>query len=663
MIDLHKKGQSDPPQKEIDFIINILNLNKLDEAKQKVEKLLIKYNNSSILYNILGAAYAGEKNLEESIKNYRKAISINNNYAQAYNNLGVALQKTNKINEAIENYNKAITLKNNFAEAYNNLGNAVKENYKFKEALVYFDKAIKIKPDYAEAYFNIASTKEILKNKDEAVNYYNQAISIRPNFIEAYNELGNILSELSRFDESLSCYKKAIKINPEYEKTYNNLGNLLSDLGNHDEATKAYNQAIKIKPNYTKAYSNLLMNFNYKLDLDTELYLDEAKKFGLNCKYIKKSLPIKYKCKKKPEKLKLGLVSADFGNHPGGFFSLSTLRELNKKNFDLFGYPTIDRNDEFSLHFKPLFKKWSPISKKKDEDVAKEIFDDGIHILMDLQGHSADNRLPLFFYKAAPIQISWLSQGTLGIPEIDYLIGSPLLTPPKEEKHFMEKILRLPEITQCFTPPDFEVKINTLPAIKNKYITFGCTNKLTKINDDVIALWSKILSSLKNAKIILKNKAFDNETTVKNTLARFKKNNIEENRIIMKGESKNRKELLKTYNEIDISLDPYPFQGNTSTCESVWMGVPVIVLKGNRFMFHFGESINSNLNMSDWIAKDREDYVYKALKFSSDINSLSKLRYELREKALKTPVFDAPRFTKHLSKGLWDVWNKYENDE
>ena len=281
---------------------------------------------------------------------------------------------------------------------------------------------------------------------------------------------------------------------------------------------------------------------------------------------------------------------------------------------------------------------------------------------MDLQGHSADNRLPLFFYKAAPIQISWLSQGTLGIPEIDYLIGSPLLIPPNEEKHFIEKIIRLPEITQCFTPPDFDVKINTLPAIKNKYITFGCTNKLTKINDDVIALWSKILSSLTNAKIILKNKAFDNETTVKNTLERFKKNNIEAKRIIMKGESKSRKELLKTYNEIDISLDPYPFQGNTSTCESVWMGVPVIVLKGNRFMFHFGESINSNLNMSDWIAKDREDYVYKALKFSSDINSLSKLRYELREKALKTPVFDSSRFAKHFSDALWGVWNKYKND-
>ena len=229
----------------------------------------------------------------------------------------------------------------------------------------------------------------------------------------------------------------------------------------------------------------------------------EAKKFRLNCKTIKKKLKFIYKYETNPKKLRIGFVSSDFGNHPGGFFTLNLLRELRKKNFELIAYPTIERNDEFSYHFKPLFSKWSLIKRKNDEDVVKQIINDGIHILVDLQGHSAKNRLPIFIYKPAPVQVTWLGQGSTGIPEIDYFIGSNHITPINEEKHYVEKVLRLPEISQCFTPPDFDLKIENLPAIKNNFITFGCVNKLAKVNDEVIALWSKILLSIPNSKLLI----------------------------------------------------------------------------------------------------------------------------------------------------------------
>jgi len=373
----------------------------------------------------------------------------------------------------------------------------------------------------------------------------------------------------------------------------------------------------------------------------------------------KKKLSFKYTYENEPKKLKLGLVSADFGNHPGGFFTLSTLRKLRDKNFELIAYSTTDRKDEFSPYFRPLFSKWHSIEKKNDEEIIEKIFNDGIHILMDLQGHSANNRLPIFMYKPAPIQATWLGQGSTGIPEIDYFIGSPHITPENEEKYYVEKIIRLPEISQCFTPPDYDLKVNNLPALKNKFITFGCVNKLSKINDEVISLWSKILLSVKSSKLILKNKDFDDQNTCVNTFKRFEKNNIEKNRIILKGESKTRKELLEIYHKIDIGLDPFPFQGNTTTCEAVWMGVPVITLKGNRYLFHFGESINSNLDMQDWISEDYKDYISKAVKFSSNLDYLSQIRMNLREKALKSPVFDAERFSEHFSNMLWNIWKNF----
>tara|TARA_Y100000590_G_scaffold446553_1_gene580447 strand:- start:1890 stop:3845 length:1956 start_codon:yes stop_codon:yes gene_type:complete len=641
----------------IEKILELFKSNKLIEAKKEIEKKIKIYPNSFVLYNILGAVLAAQNKLDDAIQNYKKSLKINSNYAQAYNNLGTALHKINKIDESIDCYKKAIDIKIDFAEAYNNLGNAFVELKKSENAIEYFYKAIRIKPNFAEAFHSLGTANERLGNKQESLKNYQEALKIKPDYAEVFDSMGTVLSDLARYDESIKSFNKAIELNSNYEQAYNNLGNALSHLGKYDEATKAYQKAIKIKPNYPKAYSNLLFNLNYKTDFDSDLYLSIAKKFRLDCMPEKKNLILQKKYQKNPKELKLGFVSADFGNHPGGFFTLSTLRELKNKNFELIAYATTDRKDEFSHHFKTLFSKWNLVEKKKDEEIVKQIIEDGIHILFDLQGHSANNKLTVFMYKPAPLQLTWLGQGSTGISEIDYFIGSPHITPAREEKNYVEKILRLPEISQCFTPPDFEVKINELPANKNNFITFGCVNKLTKINNEVIKLWSKILLLVSNSKLILKNKDFDNSEIYNNTLSRFKKNSIDKDRLILLGESKSRKELLSIYNKIDIALDPFPFQGNTSTCESVWMGVPVLTLKGDRYLFHFGESINSNLGMDHWIAKTKEEYISKAVNYSKDLNELSKIRMNLRKIALKSPVFDSKRLVEHFNKMLWEIWN------
>ena len=498
-----------------------------------------------------------------------------------------------------------------------------------------------------------------LKKKKISTNKINKIYSSH-----LYTGLNGLLMKYchSQLEKTLPYgnYKKVLEIKPNSENAYNNLGNLLNSLGKYEEATTAYEKAIKIKPDFAIAHSNLLLNLNYEFNFDHNNYLKKAKEFKLNCS-PKKKISIKYKYKKNPDKLRIGFVSSDFGNHPGGYFSLSTLKELRKKNFELIAYSTADRNDELSANFRSIFAKWNSIEKIKDEKIVENILNDEIHILIEMQGHSGKNRLPLFIYKPAPIQVSWLSQGTTGISEIDYLIGSSYITPKNEEDHFVETIWRLPNITQCFTLPDFDLKINSLPAIKKNFITFGCVNKLNKINNKVISLWSKILISVNKSKLVLKTKGLENKSVYKNILDKFKKNNIEEDRLILIGESKTRKEVLDIYNEIDIALDPFPFQGNTSTIEAIWMGVPVLVLKGDRFLSHFGESINSNLNMYNWIANNDEDYVDKAVKFSSDIQQLKQIRENLRSKALESPIFDFVKFGENFSEMLWKMWKNFEN--
>ncbi len=654
----NKDIKNDPHKKNIELILKLFNSKKFTKAKQEIDKQIIYYQNSSILYNILGAILAAENKADQAIESYKKAININSNYAEAYNNLGITLLKLKKLNEAVHCFKDAIKLKNNFAEAFNNLGNAILETEGAEKSIQYYEKAVQIKPNYAEAFYNLGNANYDLNKKETALKKFVQALKIKPNYAEVHNNLGILYCDLNMFDKAMNSYNTAIKItsNPKF---YNNLGNLFINLKKFDEAATFFYKAIKIKPDYAIAYSNLLLNLNYKTNFDNGEYSSVAKKFRLNCKSIKEDLSFKYRYKKQPKKLVLGFISADFGNHPGGFFSLSTLRELKKKNFDLVAYSTTNRKDQYSQNFKKLFTKWNLIEKKNDKEAVEVIFNDGIHILIDHQGHTSNNRLPIFFYKPAPIQITWLGQGSSGIKEIDYMIGSNHTILKNEEKYYIEKIIRFPEISQCFTPPEFNISIKPLPSIKNNFITFGCLNKITKINEQVIALWSKILLSNKDAKLLIKSKNLGDFTIERNIIESFKSKNIEKSRLILRGESKTRKEVLETYNDIDIALDPFPFQGNTSTCEAIWMGVPVITLRGNRYLSRFGESINVNLNLHDWIAENESEYLSKAINFSSDINLLSRIRKNLRKNLLHSPVCDAPRFAENFSKILWNLWKKH----
>ena len=662
MISDFNKDSKNPSQNRIEFILKLFKSKKFEEVKKEISVQIVKNPNSYILFNILGGVLSEQKKFFEAIENYKKALKFNPNYAQAFNNLGLAFHKLNRMDEAIVNYKKAVSLKKDFFIAYNNLGNAMYETDKAKKSLQYYKEAITINPRYYEAYHNLGKSYEFLGDNNNAIKNFKISIEINDNYDLAYNSLGIILYDSSMFNEALSSYKRALYINPNDEKYHNNIANVLNSLGKYDEATKAYNQAIKIKPDFAKAYSNLLLNLNYKLNFNIDLYLSVAKKFRLNCIKKDQKIPLRYQYEKKPKKLKLGLVSADFGNHPGGFFSLSTIKELRKKNFELIAYSNFDRNDDLSSSFRSLFSKWNSIENQKDEEVVKQILKDGIHILIDMQGHSAKNRLPIFMHKATPIQATWHCQGSTGIPEIDYVIANPYLIPKNEKNHWVEEIFRLPKISQCFTPPDFDVEVNDPPCLKNKFITFGSLNKLTKINEDVIELWSKVLSSISNSKLILKTNNIDNKIVKKDIIDKFKKNNINAKQLVLLGEFNTRKELLKIYNDIDISLDTFPFQGYTTSCESVWMGVPVLTLKGNRFLFHSGECINSNLSMNDWIAKNNNDYVSKAVEFSSKVKELSKIRKNLRKVALKSPLCDSESFGINFSNMLWKMWGRFEKD-
>ena len=609
--------------------------------------------------NNLGNTLKEQGKLDESEASFRQAITLKPNYAEAHNNLGVTLEARGKLNEAEVCFRQAIVLKPNYAEGYNNLGNILKEQSKQDESEACFRQAIELKPDFAEAHNNLGVTLEAQSKLNEAEVSCRQAIKLKPDYAEAYNHLGAILQNLGRLNEAEASCLKAITLKPDHAKAYNNLGVILQKLGRLNETEASYRQAMKLKPDYAEAHSNLLFLYSGFM-YESSHYLKKAREYG---QQIAKSVVSKYStwlCVGNTKILRVGMVSGDLKNHPVGYFLEEFLNQLGEFDFELYAYTTQSNEDDLTLRIKPRFTRWKSLVGISDVDAADHIYNDGIHILIDLSGHTAQNRLPIFAWKPAPVQISWLGYfASTGVAEIDYILGDPYVTPTEEANHFSEKIWQLPESYICFTEPEVDIDVVSLPALDKKRVTFGCFNKIARITDPVVRVWSEILHAVPTAVLFLKDKYFEVESVRESFYDRFKVNGIQKDRLILEGESP-RSKYLAAYNRVDIALSPFPYGGGTTSAEGLWMGVPVITMQGNHFLSHLGESIAHNTGLTDWIAVDEEDYVAKAIAFSTDLEGLEKLRSRLRAQVLSRPLFDAERFANHFKNALRGMWKRFE---
>ena len=490
-----------------------------------------------------------------------------------------------------------------------------------------------------------------------------QAINIKPDYVDAYNNYGITLKKLGQFNAAIKIYKKALAINPDYALGHYNLGNIYKDLGQLDIAIKNYEQALKINPDYIEAHNNRLFTFNYLTNLDAKSNLIEAKKFGT---LLKKKVTHHFKtfqCSDQPERLRIGFVSGDFRMHPVGHFLENILLHLTQSKVELVAYTTYAKFDDLSARIKPYFSDWRAIYGLTDEMAANLIHNDNIHILVDISGHTAHNRLPIFAFKAAPIQVSWLGYfATTGLAQIDYIVGDPHVTPLENQSSFVEKIWQLPETRWCFTPPDYNIICGSLPALHLNYITFGCFNNYTKLNDEVVSLWAKILNHVNDSRLFLKASQFGDQTVREEIIERFLVYGIDAKRITLEGFD-SRKKYFSAYQQIDIALDPFPFTGGTTTVEALWMGVPVLTLEGNSLVSRQGVGILINAGLPNWIAKNQDEYLTKAISFSTDLDKLATLRSGLREQVLASPLFDAVRFSNNFEKALWSMWRKWLKDK
>ena len=573
--------------------------------------------------------------------------------------LAVQNQKKNNFQVAENLYKEVLKINPNHFGSIFLLGTLSIKIKNFDRAIQLLNQAILIQPNHAQSHNNLGVVFVELGEVQKAMSYYQTAINSQPNYADAHNNLGVVFRELGEVQKAISCYQKAINIQPDYADAHYNQGNALKELGEFKKAISCYQKAINSKHNYALAYNNMLFTLLYMEKTDSKYYLSKTREFRSSLKPINDDLLLKYQFNIKPKKLRIGFVSGDFREHPVGFFLLDTLKHLKNNDLELIAYSNSQIEDSLSIKLKSHFTIWHEIVSQSNMNVINKIRKDGIHVLVDLSGHSEKNRLPIFINKPAPVQVSWVGYpGSTGIPEIDYLIGDPFVTPENMNGHFTEKIFRLPNIWVCFTAPDFDVQISDLPVIKNGYVTFGSFNHLSKINDEVISLWSKILKSIPKSKIFLKTKQLNNSHLKEKIISKFKENGINLNSIILE-EGTSRSKLLNSYNKVDIALDPFPYSGGVTSLEAIWMGVPVLTKKGFKFVSRTTESIIHNLGMPDWVANDENEYVKKAIKFSTNLELLTEINKSLRQVALESPLFNSTLFAKQLNNAFWEMWNNF----
>ena len=492
---------------------------------------------------------------------------------------------------------------------------------------------------------------------------YRHALEIDPKLVHAHSNMGLTLNECRRIEESIVCFQKALEINPEFGEAEINLGTAYTSLGQLDKALPHVRRGMDIMPDNTNAHTALLFLHNYLNDQSATELLAEAKRYG---ELVQRKALIRTQrgtIIPNPERcLRIGFVSGDLRRHPVGFFLegvLAALASSASQRLKLFAYSNFCRNDEITQRLKACCEGWHSVAGISDKVVSEKIREDGIDILIDLSGHTMYNRLPLFAWKPSPVQVTWLGYfATTGVAQIDYLLADPWTLPESEERNFTEKIVRLPETRLCFTVPDENVALSPLPALTNGHITFGCFNTLTKMND---ACRCAMVASApcRAGQRSFADVSPDQRAPCKGTNhCTVSDQGIEAKRLILRGVVP-RAEYLKTYNEVDIALDPFPYCGGTTSVEALWMGVPVLTLAGEHFLSRQGVGLLMNAGLPEWVAIDHEDYVARAVSHAGDLQTLASLREGLRNQVLASPIFDAPRFANHFEAALRSMWRDW----
>lgn len=628
---------------------------RLPEADALYRRVLAQEPADGNAWHLLGVLHAEKGDHEACDAFIRVALTITETSEFHYNR-AVSLMARSRFDDAAAAFRASVRLNPDHADAQFCLGNLFQVLRRPNESIAAYRHAIAIRPDFAQAHSNLGVILQDVGEAELAIASFCTAIQHEPTHAEAHNNLGHALQAQGRLSQAAASFSVAIHFRPDFPEAWSNLGNAFKEQGQPGKAFAAYRMALAHRPGYAAAHSNLLMAQHYAAECGNADVLaaarDWAARHGGPAEHRLFAVP------RTPERpLRVGYVSGDFNSHPVGYFLENVLAAHDRSRVEVVGYANNSRRDGLTERLRARMDGWHEIVGAGDDAVEELVRRDGIDVLVDLSGHTAGNRLLLFARRVAPVQVSWLGYfGTTGLRTIDWILADRHVVPPGEERYFTESVWRLPGSYLCFTPPTDDVPVGPPPLFATNSITFGCFNNRAKISPATVALWAQLLKALPHARLLLKARQFGDAGVRQVLRDQFAAHGVGTNRLRMEGASP-RSEYLSAYGRIDVALDPTPFGGGTTTAESLWMGVPVVTLRGDRWVGRIGASFLETVGLADRLVADSPaDYIAKVTALVDDAAGLADLRWTLRSRLTRSPLCDAPAFTRALEHAYQSMW-------
>ncbi len=628
-----------------------------DERALELIGRAIKANPSNAVYhNNIGEVYRTTGRLDAAVTAYRRVLELKPDQADVYNSLGAALRMQGKVAEALTAYRYAVALKPDHADAHYNIGIVLQEQGKLDEAVTAYRRAVAVEPDSAKAHYNMGVALRDQGRPDEAIAAYRRVLELEPDHPEAYNNLGESLHAQGKLDDAIAAYRRAVELKPDYPEAHNNLGFTLQEQGRLDEAIATYRRAIDDFPG---ANSNLLLCLHYRPEYDASAIFAEHRRWAERHAGGLGEAQRPHGNSRDPDRrLRVGYVSPDFHSHPVAQYFEGLLAAHDPGEVATVCYADVRKPDDVTARLRGLAGAWRDIRGVSDDEVADRVRRDGIDILVDLAGHTANNRLLVLARKPAPVQATYLGYfNTTGLAAIDYIIADRYVIPPGEEQYYVEKVVRLPGCLACFTPPKLELEPGPPPALERDGVTFGSFNNRSKITPNVVSVWANVLAAVAGSRLFLKTKALGDAAVRRRLVEEFVGHGVSPDRLVLEGASP-WSEFLAAYRNVDVALDPFPYCGGTTTMLALWMGVPVITLRGDRFAGRGGENILSAVSLADLVARSETEYIEKAVALAADLPRLADLRAGLRSRFVAS-LCDAVTFTRGLESAYREMWRTW----
>jgi protein O-GlcNAc transferase len=607
----------------------------------------------------LGTALGESGRHEEAIASFRALVELDSQSADAHFHLGTALHAQENWPAAAAEYRKALGLDPKHAKTLANLGSVLQRQGECDESLAMLDRALELDPTMAQAHLNRANLYKLQKRTAEAVAGYETALRLRPDFPEAYNNLAVLFNDMDQPDAAVACCRKGLEQQPASAALYANLATALQNLGRAGEAIECARKSVELRPEGPGEYTNLLYKLNFHPDYGAaEIFAEHLAWAERHAEPLTRVARPHANDPAPERRLRVGYVSPYFREHAVNFFSEPMIAAHDHRAFEIFCYSDVQFGDAATERLRRAADQWRDVRQLTDEQLAQRVRDDTIDILVDLTGHIAGNRLLAFARKPAPVQVTYIGyQNTTGMSAMDYRLTDAWADPPgATDAYYVEKLVRLPRSFFCYRPDDPSPAIAPLPALAAGRITFGAFNNFAKVSPRTLEVWLSILERLPDSRLLLLARGGGSLERRVGELARARA--IDPRRIEF-CDKRPRAQYLQLVAQADVALDPFPFNGHTTTCDAIWMGVPVVMLAGQSYASRFGGSVLRNVGLEHLVADSAERYVEIAVELATNPTELARLRETLRPRMAASPLLDAQGFTRHLETAYRDMWRAW----